>query len=359
MARSYDELVAEGRKLIDQDTDIKWRLGELALELVPITPERKSWDEEAENRATLERFANDLGISFSRLREYRAVADKWPAEKRNPAYSFYIHTLLAFQSDRFKLIKRKKRWTQTEVAVLIDKRTAEKKAAKTKEDTSADDSTEAEDDEEEDDTDAAEDGEEGPAADDDDDEEEEEQFEDDTDSETADLTDHFHAMLSNGGKFSKEGDAVAEGHEEGYEPKEEMEEKYWGAMLRTCSKVIDTACNRHFCTSPQLARSAARRTPPAYPPACRHSFSLWEQANLLVAPGPVSRAKEEDPTGAGSSWGRARARKLAGWRSSWRRSRRSGAAGRVRERPPRDARRSRRGARTGERREAPSPPRSP
>jgi hypothetical protein len=100
-SRTWSELVAEGRRLITMEGDIKWQLGDLALEVAPMGGTH------ATNGATekLERFAEEIGVEYEALRKYRRVAAAWPDGKRFPSAAWSVHDILAGRPDRFRLIK--------------------------------------------------------------------------------------------------------------------------------------------------------------------------------------------------------------------------------------------------------------
>lgn len=105
--RNWDELVAEGRELkvmeerIDAEHgNIRWQWGDLALEVAPMG--ERGHDSGATER--LKRFADELDVSHSALREYRRVADAWPNAMRVAFQPWIAHQMFASRDDREELI---------------------------------------------------------------------------------------------------------------------------------------------------------------------------------------------------------------------------------------------------------------
>ncbi|MFD6286324.1 DUF6192 family protein [Streptomyces sp. NPDC060205] len=119
----YEELVAQDRKLVLDETKIQFKIGDDAGEIEPLRPWGGSHpgDEEEQRgvRETLETFAQDIGISYSQVRTYRYTAARWPAGQRAEGVSFEIHRILEKLEDRFERIASpprhprsgKPRWT--------------------------------------------------------------------------------------------------------------------------------------------------------------------------------------------------------------------------------------------------------
>jgi hypothetical protein len=87
MARSWDQLVAAGKKAVEKESDAKWELGDLALEVAPMG------DDAAHNGAleTMDEYAEAVGVEFETLRQYRSVAHEWPRGTRVPGASWSAH----------------------------------------------------------------------------------------------------------------------------------------------------------------------------------------------------------------------------------------------------------------------------
>jgi hypothetical protein len=101
MARSYAAQVAEGKRLVAAEGDAKWGLGDLALEVAPMTepgPNNNS-------QAALTKFADEIGVEFSTLREYRRIAHEFPPATRVAGASWSVHRELANIQDAHKWIK--------------------------------------------------------------------------------------------------------------------------------------------------------------------------------------------------------------------------------------------------------------
>lgn len=79
--------VAEGRRLVEQLQQDKWRLGDLALEVAPMG------DGHARNGASdvLDDYADAIGLEAGTLRQYRTVANAWPDGTRVPSASWSVH----------------------------------------------------------------------------------------------------------------------------------------------------------------------------------------------------------------------------------------------------------------------------
>lgn len=70
--KSYELLIHEGRKAVKDETDAKWRLGDLAIQVEPST----------KGSEKLKEYADAIGVDFNSLVTYRRVAERWPVEKR-------------------------------------------------------------------------------------------------------------------------------------------------------------------------------------------------------------------------------------------------------------------------------------
>lgn len=107
MTRSWDELVAAGAELkIMEDRveaeagNVRWLWGDLALEVAPIGAN----GEHTGALERLEKYADQLDVSYSALREYRRVADAWPAAMRVAPQPWTVHQQIAGRDDREELI---------------------------------------------------------------------------------------------------------------------------------------------------------------------------------------------------------------------------------------------------------------
>lgn len=115
--RRWNTLVKDGRKAVSLLTQCQFRLGDIALEIEPMLP--KGGQHGAEVYPTLQMFADEIGIEFATLINYRSVASAWPEKKRVDGASWTVHRALASMPNRFSLIKRppvyertgERRWT--------------------------------------------------------------------------------------------------------------------------------------------------------------------------------------------------------------------------------------------------------
>lgn len=118
MKKSWGELIAAGEELkVMEDRveaeagNVRWLWGDLALEVAPVGAT-------GEHTGALERlnkFAEELDVSYSALREYRRVAASWPGAMRLAPQPWIVHQQIAGRDDREELI-----------ANPIDVRTGEK-----------------------------------------------------------------------------------------------------------------------------------------------------------------------------------------------------------------------------------------
>jgi hypothetical protein len=76
MAKKWAQLLEEGRRLKRLEGDLKWRWGDLAVE-VPVEALRK--------------FAIELEVDYDALRSYRNVAAAWPPDRRVANTSWTVH----------------------------------------------------------------------------------------------------------------------------------------------------------------------------------------------------------------------------------------------------------------------------
>ncbi|MGW2818939.1 DUF6192 family protein [Streptomyces sp. NPDC001415] len=103
----YEELVAQDRQLVLDETKIQFKVGDDALEVAPMQDWGGSHPAASEApgiRETLEMFADDVGLSYGQVRTYRHTAGRWPHEHRHDDVSFEVHRILEKLDDRFELI---------------------------------------------------------------------------------------------------------------------------------------------------------------------------------------------------------------------------------------------------------------
>lgn len=83
----WTELVSEAKA---RDAARNWYLGDAALEIAPMG------DDHGRNGGyeNLEKFAEEVGLPFASIREYRRVASMWPHDKRLSSTSWTAHSML-------------------------------------------------------------------------------------------------------------------------------------------------------------------------------------------------------------------------------------------------------------------------
>ncbi|MFD9819393.1 DUF6192 family protein [Streptomyces violascens] len=102
----YDELVAEGRELTLQEGQIQWRLGDMALEIEPITVPGGLPGEEHRVRKNMAMFAQDIDQPVPTVLAYRVTSGKWPSERRRPEVPWSIHRILGrLDESRFEVVQ--------------------------------------------------------------------------------------------------------------------------------------------------------------------------------------------------------------------------------------------------------------
>src|SRR5512135_600411 len=88
----YEELVAEGRQLVAEQTRIQFRLGEDALEIEPLQPRGGAHPAPQEELLGVEEaiamYAEDVGVPVATMLHYRYVASRWPKRQRQEGVSF-------------------------------------------------------------------------------------------------------------------------------------------------------------------------------------------------------------------------------------------------------------------------------
>ncbi|MBD0743006.1 DUF6192 family protein [Streptomyces sp. CBMA152] len=110
--RQWARYIKQGREMVEEETRIQFRLGDLTLKMVPSVPN-------GGNRGVfivLDRYADEIGINVHTLLGYRHVAIAWPPDKRADGLSWSIHKALDAMNDRFDLIHNPPRgiaqWTE-------------------------------------------------------------------------------------------------------------------------------------------------------------------------------------------------------------------------------------------------------
>lgn len=90
----YEEAVKQGREAARS----QWTLGDLALTI-----------ETEYGEGTLQQFADDIGVEYRTLDDYRRVAAAYEIPERSGNLPWSVHQIFASQEDRAKLVRR--RWT--------------------------------------------------------------------------------------------------------------------------------------------------------------------------------------------------------------------------------------------------------
>lgn len=95
--REWQELVDEGRRI---ESGRNWALGDLALEV-----------QTAYGEQTLERFADEVGVPYESLRDYRFVASRYESALRNAHLAWSVYKTFAPLDDRHDVIGSRPQWT--------------------------------------------------------------------------------------------------------------------------------------------------------------------------------------------------------------------------------------------------------
>lgn len=108
MSRSWEELVAEGRHLVEELTNDKFALGDLINEAVTLRQgKRTSHDvvkSAGDDSTSLHEFAEAVGLSYRQASGYRATASAWPKDHRHYRVSFGVYEELASRDERINVI---------------------------------------------------------------------------------------------------------------------------------------------------------------------------------------------------------------------------------------------------------------
>jgi hypothetical protein len=76
--RPYEELVAEGQQAVLAQTGLQWKLGDLAIEHRGLAGDKTAKGTDV----GLKQYAEDIGVDYNRLTNYRLVASAWPEPTR-------------------------------------------------------------------------------------------------------------------------------------------------------------------------------------------------------------------------------------------------------------------------------------
>ncbi|MFD4177203.1 DUF6192 family protein [Streptomyces anulatus] len=122
----YEQIVAELREVVEQQTQGSFTIGDRALEIEPMR-ERGGGQQVAPGQElftvseTLHRLAEDIGLAYRTVEKARWTASRWPKDKRQKGVSFRVHRVLAQipdEAERFATITKppagKTRWTGDE-----------------------------------------------------------------------------------------------------------------------------------------------------------------------------------------------------------------------------------------------------
>ncbi|MGN5392579.1 DUF6192 family protein [Streptomyces sp. JL7001] len=129
--RRYEQIVAELRDVVEQQTRGQFTIGDRALEIEPMRepggqgPAGPEWSV----TATLTRLAEDVGLKYSTVKSARWTSSRWPTDHRHKGVSYTVHRILAYIEDdqeRFAAIltppKDKVRWTPDDASRRVGNR---------------------------------------------------------------------------------------------------------------------------------------------------------------------------------------------------------------------------------------------
>lgn len=100
-AEQWKAWVERGTALVRTKTSVQFELGDITLEMVQHQPH--DFEDHGVQRI-LAAYGDEVGLSASTLKNYRAVACAWTKEKRISEVSFAIHQALAAHPSRFSKI---------------------------------------------------------------------------------------------------------------------------------------------------------------------------------------------------------------------------------------------------------------
>lgn len=87
---AYAEYVRQGREAANS----QWTLGDLAIQVQTTYGDH-----------TLEKYADDIGVEYNTLRNYRYVSGQYQNARRRANLPWTVHATFAAQEDRIELIK--------------------------------------------------------------------------------------------------------------------------------------------------------------------------------------------------------------------------------------------------------------
>ena len=114
----YEQIVAELRDVVEQQTHGQFTIGDRALEIEPLRPQGGIPNPEWTVKQNLLRLAGDIGVTFSTVKNARWTTSRWPKEHRQKDVSFTVHRILGQiedEEERFGAVKNtapgKTRWS--------------------------------------------------------------------------------------------------------------------------------------------------------------------------------------------------------------------------------------------------------
>jgi hypothetical protein len=116
--------VRRGRELVAEESSSRWDLGDLALKVAPMGAHGGKRDGDDTAKATLNRFATEIGIAYETLDAYRQVADNWSSGRRVDL-PWSVHRAFASLEDREAVIRSRERWTAREAGEFVRSRRGE------------------------------------------------------------------------------------------------------------------------------------------------------------------------------------------------------------------------------------------
>jgi hypothetical protein len=107
----YEELVKLGRDWVAAMSSAQWCIGDAAVEIEPMRSYGGANPSGQDGLFTVSEsirtFAEDIGLSYATVRDYRWVASRWPAKCRRADVSHTIHKVLASildEQERFEAV---------------------------------------------------------------------------------------------------------------------------------------------------------------------------------------------------------------------------------------------------------------
>lgn len=121
----YEQIVAELREVVEQQTRGSFTIGDRALEIEPMRERGGQHAAPGQDlftvRETLFRLAEDIGLAYKTVESARWTASRWPKDKRQAGVSFRVHRILGqieTEAERFATIAKPPaggtRWTVDE-----------------------------------------------------------------------------------------------------------------------------------------------------------------------------------------------------------------------------------------------------